>query len=128
MGFFEWKKEEIIKGGKIFSSGVGDQTYAPQTETMTSTTDVFSPTTSYAYQGGDIVISSPHASTKKEQASTQIPRFDLGDMAQGMEGGVSKKGGDLTTILALGGIGIAAVYLLGSKKTGSKVIGKVIKW
>ena len=127
MGLFEWKKKEIITGGKMFASGIGDQTYAPQTEIMTSVTDVFSPTTSYAYQGGDVIISSPHASTKKEQASTQIPKFDFGDMAQGMEGGVSKKGGDLTTILALGGIGIAAVYLLGSKKTGSKIIGKVIK-
>ena len=127
MGLFEWKKKEVIEGGKMFASGIGDQTFAPQTEIMTSTTDIFSPVASYAYQGGDVIIDSPLASTKKEQRSTQTPKYDLGDMSQGMEGGVSKKGGDMMTILALGGVGIAAVYLLGSRKTGGKIIGKVIK-
>jgi len=110
-GFGGFGLGEILGSKKAAVSS----TYAP----VTTTTDVYAPSVQYApqmsygYQGGDIIISSPYAETKKEalseQASTPTltPSYQISPAVTSSPAAGVTKG---TNIIYL--VGIAAVALV----------------
>ena len=113
MGLLEWKKKEVIDS-KLFGSSLGGQTYSPQSQISSVTSSVISP--SYSYQGGDIILHSPHASTKKE--GTISPTFDLTPNVS--QGQTQAKTDSMGKYMIIAAVIAGAAYVLTSKDKVAK--------
>lgn len=131
-----------MASGWLFSKGKKDEQviteqHAPyeiyQPTTTTSTLEVYAPQVQYApqltygYQGGDIVISSPGAQTKKEQTQEQeskpaqkgtwdLPQIIRIEPSYDTDTGVrTAEGTDFTTIAIIAAVGLVAYGWLSKK-------------
>ena len=121
-GLLTGKKEEVVKHAPYeyyapTTSEVYSPTYSPQIQ--------MSPQYTYAYQGGTYIISSPSATSKKEQEvrSELIPKQEgtwklpisvsQEPTHSPVQGGV---GTDMTKIAIIGAVGLIAYGLISSKR------------
>lgn len=110
------KKEMFVVEKEIHAT---KEHYAPQM----GYAPVYAPQTEYGYQGGDVIIHSPGATTKKEmkQEQTSMPVVDVGQTARRSEVDTDTEGLDITKIAI-----IAVVGLIGYGAVTS-VLGKQSK-
>ena len=102
--------------------------YAPQTEKIYSPTYApetqYAPVTSYAYQGATYIISSPEATSKKEQSTTQksIPSQSgvweqpITTSQKATRTETETEGTDFVILAVIGVIGLVAYGVVNKKK------------
>lgn len=112
--------------GQLFGSkkGAVSSTYAP----VTTTTSVYAPSIQYApqigysYIGGDIIISSPYAETKKEAVSEQvstptlIPSYQISPQVTSQPMTGTTTGTNLIYLVGIAAVALVAYGWVSKKK------------